>query len=70
MSFEEIKLAAASLPEHERIWLAAYLRHLSRVDSEANAAELAALNKRIDDGHYVTLDQLKKHHARLEAEGA
>ena len=70
MSLQELKAAAALLSEDERLWLAAYLRHLSRVNSEANAKELSVLNKRIDDGHYVTLDQLKQYHAALEAEGA
>lgn len=69
MSLQEIKVAAAALSEEERLWLAAYLRHLSRVNSQANAAELSALNKRIDDGHFVTLEQLKRYHAALEAEG-
>lgn len=69
MSLEELKTAAAGLPEDQRLWLAAYLRHLSRVDSEENAKQLSALNRRIDEGHYVTLDQLKQLHAKLEAEG-
>ena len=69
MSLEELKSAAASLSEEQRLWLAAYLRHLSRVNSQANAKELSALNKRIDEGHSATLDQLKQLHAALEAEG-
>ncbi|MBA3832661.1 MAG: hypothetical protein H0X34_12375 [Chthoniobacterales bacterium] len=69
MSLQELKTAAAALSEEERLWLAAYLRHLSRVDSEANAKELRALDKRIDDGHYVTLEQLKQYHSALETEG-
>ena len=69
MSREELKVAAAGLSQEDRLWLAAYLRHLNRVNSQANAKELSAINKRIDEGRFVTLDDLKRLHAELEAEG-
>ena len=70
MSLQELKAATTALSEDECLWLAAYLRHLSRVNSEENARELTALNNRIDDGHCVALNQLKQCHVALEAEGA
>lgn len=69
MSREELKIAVASLSEEERIWLAAYLTHLARVDSEANKADLSARNRSIDEGDFVTLEQFQKLHGVLKAEG-
>jgi hypothetical protein len=69
MRVEELKAVAASLTEEERIWLSAYLLHLSRADSASNKADLSARNRSIDEGHYVTLEQFEKIHEALEAEG-
>ncbi len=69
MSHQELKATVDSLSQEDRIWLAAYLMHLERRDSEANKADLSARNRRIDEGKFVTLEQVKKLHAALEAEG-
>lgn len=69
MSHQELKATVDSLSADDRIWLAAYLIHLERRDSEANKAELTRLNQEIDAGRCYTLEQLEKVHAALEAEG-
>ena len=69
MRVDEIKAWAASLTEEERVWLSAYLMHLDRVDSEVNKADLSARNRSIEDGNSVTLDQAKRVHRALLAEG-
>lgn len=69
VSLEEIKTAIGAIPEDERILLTAFLRHLNRVNTPENRAELSAANARIDAGDYVTLEQLGRAHADLEARG-
>lgn len=69
MSRQELQATVDCLSEEDRIWLAGYLMHLARRDSPANLAELSRLDRRIDEGHYYTLEQLKEAHAALEAEG-
>ncbi|MBA2430516.1 MAG: hypothetical protein H0V56_00190 [Chthoniobacterales bacterium] len=69
MNVEELKRMATSLSEEERIWLAAYLKHLSQVDSPAHKAELSAADRRIGAGDFVTLDKVERVHAALKAEG-
>ena len=69
MTFEEVKQRAAELSEEDRLRLSAFLKHLARVDTDENKAELSRLNRQIDEGNYVTLEQLREISAALEAEG-
>lgn len=69
MSHQELKATVDSLSAEDRVWLAAYLMHLERRDSEANKAELARLNREIDEGRSYTLEQFEKVDAALNAEG-
>ena len=69
MTFEEVKREAAELSEEDRLKLSAFLKHLARVDTNENKAELSRLNRQIDEGKYVTLEQLREMSAALEVEG-
>lgn len=69
MSQQELKATVDALSDEDRIWLAAYLMHVGRVDSEENKADLSERDRRIDEGKFVTLEQVKRLHAALEAEG-
>lgn len=69
MTFEEVKRNAAELSQEDRLRLSFFLKHLARVDTDENKAELSRLNRQIDDGNYVTLEQLREMNAVLEAEG-
>ena len=69
MTVEELKNGIEHSSPEERAYLSAYLKHLGRKDSPAYRAELAALNKEIDDGKKFTLEQAKRLHETLESEG-
>ena len=69
MTLDELKREAAILSSEERLRLTAFLKHLDRVDSPANRAELSRLNAAIDTGDAVTLEQWRKMDAALQAEG-
>lgn len=69
MSLDEIKVAVENISLDDRLHLAAYLKHLARVDTKENRAALSAADRRIDAGHYVTLEQLREASAALEAKG-
>jgi hypothetical protein len=69
MSAVEIIQTANALNAEERIFLAAYLKHLARVEDPAYQAELSQLNQEIDDGKKFSLEQVKRLHESLKAEG-
>ena len=69
MSLADLQQQAAALSAEERLRLAVFLKHLERVDSAANRAELSRLDRAIDAGDAVTLEQWRKMHAALKAEG-
>ncbi|MEO5959940.1 MAG: hypothetical protein ABIZ49_11605 [Opitutaceae bacterium] len=69
MSLGEIKAAIEGLTDEERIFLAAYLRRRIDEDSPARRTELAAIRDEMDQGRRFTLDQLKKRHEELAADG-
>ena len=69
MSTLEIKRTAENLTAEERVYLAAYLKHLARVDTPAYQAELTRLNNEIDTGKRFTLAQVQRLHEALQAEG-
>lgn len=69
MSTAELKQTAESLNAAERIFLAAYLKHLSRVDDPAYQAQLTRLNDEIEGGKKLTLDQAQHLHETRKAQG-
>ena len=69
MTLDDLRHEAANLPAEERLRLAVFLKHLDRVDTAANRAELSRLNRAMDAGDGVTLEQWRKMHAALLAEG-
>ena len=69
MTLEQVQREVVALTDEERLRLAAFLKHLARVDSPENKAELSRLDRSIDEGDYVTLEQWRRINAALEAEG-
>ena len=69
MSVAELKKTAENLTPEERIFLAAYLKHLARVDDPAYQEELSRLNGEIDAGKKFSLSQVVRMHEALKAEG-
>ena len=69
MTLDEVKRGVADLSEEERLQLSAFLKHLARVDTDANRAELSRIHRDMDAGKFWTLEQLQRISAALEAEG-
>ncbi len=69
MTLDEIQREVTALTEEERLRLRVFLRHLERVNSPENQAELTRLNSEIDAGNYYTLEDFEKMHAELAAKG-
>ncbi|HEY1172219.1 MAG TPA: hypothetical protein VGH19_12670 [Verrucomicrobiae bacterium] len=69
MSTKELIRTANELNSEERVFLAAYLKHLARVDDPAYRTQLTQLNEEIDSGKRFTLQQVKRLHKALEKEG-
>ncbi len=69
MSVAELKKTVESLSADERLFLAAYLKHLSRVDDPSYQSDLTRLNAEIDSGKKLTLPQVVRMHEALKAEG-
>ena len=69
MTLEEIKREVAVLSSGERLRLTAFLKHLERAESAANRAELFRLNRTVDAGEGISLEQWRKMHSALESEG-
>lgn len=57
------------MTDEERFVAAAYLQHLAQENDPAYQAMLSARLRRIESGRKVTLDQAKRIHETLEAEG-
>jgi len=69
MSATELIETANSLRADQRIFLAAYLKHLGRKNDPAYQVELARLNREIDDGKKISFEQAKRLHQELKAQG-
>ena len=69
MSVMELKKTVGSLNAEERLFLAAYLKHLARVDDPPYQSHLTRLNAEIDAGKKFTLPQVVRMHEALKAEG-
>ena len=68
MSVVEIKRELEASSEEDRLFLLAYLKHLSRRDDPAYRRHLATRAQEIETNK-VSLDQIKRVHQALEAEG-
>jgi hypothetical protein len=69
MSAADLIKTANALNMEERTFLAAYLKHLGRVDEPSYQAELLRLNQEIDDGKKISFAQANRLHKSLKAEG-
>jgi hypothetical protein len=69
VSIAEIKDSIDRMTDEERFFAAAYLQHRAQANDPAYQALLSERMKRMDDGQKVTLEQTRRIHAALEAEG-
>lgn len=69
MSTAELKQIVDQTSTEERLYLQAYLDHLSRVNAPTNAADLSRRMREMDAGRKVTLAQAKKLHEALAKQG-
>jgi len=61
----EIKAGIVQSSPEERLYLAAFVKHLARNDDPSYQAELTELNQQIDDGKKYSLAQVKRLHEYL-----
>jgi hypothetical protein len=69
MTLEELKQGIDQSTEEDRLFLAAYLKHLNRKDDPAYRRELSRLRDEMNEGKRYSLEQVKRVHDALEAEG-
>ncbi len=69
MTLLQIQRKVKALSRSERLALSAYLRHLSRAESESNKRSLDAAAGRMAKGEKVTRTQLQRLHRSLRAAG-
>jgi hypothetical protein len=69
MTVAEIKTGIEQSSPEERAYLSAFLKHLGRKDDPAYRSELTRLNAEIDDGKKFSMEQVKRLHETLKAEG-
>ena len=69
MSSTDLIETANSLTANQRVFLAAYLKHLGRKNDPAYQSELRRLNQEIDDGKKISFEQARRLHRKLKAQG-
>ena len=69
MSKAEIMATARGLKEEERLFLAAFLKHLSRVDSPEYKKHLSELDEEFADGKTFSQEQVERLDRQLSEEG-
>ncbi|MDI1250473.1 MAG: hypothetical protein PSV13_16555 [Lacunisphaera sp.] len=69
MTLLQIQRKVKAWPRSERLALSAYLKHLSRAESESNKRSLDAAAGRMAKGEKVTRAQLQRLHKSLRAAG-
>ena len=69
MSRAELKTLVDRSTQEERLFLAAYLRHLSTQDDAGLQHELAGAHREIEAGKRISLRQLKGLHLTLGKTG-
>jgi hypothetical protein len=69
MTTLKIKQSIDRMSEANRIFAAAYLKHLVRANDPAHRAKLGARMRKMDDGKKISLNQVRRLHKELEAAG-
>lgn len=69
MTTAEIKSSIDRMSDDERFVAATYLQHLAQEHDPAYQAMLAMRMQRMEAGRKVTLDQARRIHQTLDAEG-
>lgn len=69
MTLLQIQRKVKALPRSERLALSAYLKHLSRAESDSNKRSLDAAAGRMAKGEKVARAQLQRLHKSLRAAG-
>lgn len=69
MSRNELKAIVDRSSSQDRLFLSAYLQHLSAKKDSAAQAELANANREITRGHKIGLKQMKQLHRSLAKAG-
>lgn len=69
MTVEDIKIGIKTCTLSERVYLADFLKHLSRKDNLEYQSDLGKLSKEIDDGIKFTLNQVRGLQKKLKYGG-
>lgn len=69
MTVDDLRRGIEESTPEQRLFLAAFLKHLTRRDDPEYQKDLARLNQEIDEGKRFTLEQVKRLHETLTAEG-
>ena len=69
MSVEQIITGIEQSTPEERLYLAAFLKHLAQKDEASYQSNLTSLNREIDDGKKFSLAQVKRLHRTLDSNG-
>jgi hypothetical protein len=69
MKLEELKHGLEQSSPEDKVYLAAYLRHLVRRDDASHQAAIAARREDMASGKKFSLEQLQRVSRSLEAEG-
>jgi hypothetical protein len=68
MSIQELKKELEATSDEDRLFLLAYLKHLTHRDDPGYRKHLAGRASELESSK-VSLDQIKRLHSALEAEG-
>ncbi|MSR65366.1 MAG: hypothetical protein EXS18_06255 [Verrucomicrobiae bacterium] len=69
MTTVKIKASLDRMTETDRMFAAAYLKHLARANDSSHQSRLGASMRKMDSGRKISLDQVKRLHKELEAAG-
>jgi hypothetical protein len=69
MTLQELKRGIDESAPEDRLFLAAYLRHLAQKDDEAYRAELARRRDEMSAGKRFSIEQVRRVHENLRTEG-
>ena len=69
MTVSEVKEQIDAMTDDERFSVAAYLQHLANERDPAHMEALAAANRRINEGHKESFEELLARHEALERSG-
>ena len=69
MTTLKIKQSINRMSETDRIFAAAYLKHLLRVNDPVHRAKLTARMRKMEAGKKISLDQVWRLHKELETAG-